>query len=337
MRRQSIVAAAAIPTAVALLAGCSSAEPSGAEGDGGDVRVAFVSQIEGIPYFAGMHQGAQEQAEALGITYTAAGPATADATEQLRIFESLVQQGYDAIAISPLDPSSINSAIADARAAGVVVITSDADAPDSERQLFVSQASDEGLGSAAMDQIAEQMGGTGQYGIVSGTADSATFSNWVAAIQARQQEAYPDMELVGDVRYSTDTATALAEAQNLITAYPDLGGLIAVPSTAVPGVSQAVENAGRAGEIAVTGFGSPQTALPYVESGVMRSTVLWDVPALGRLTVWAMNELVQGREIAESNTIDGFDDPVVYDPATGILLLGDPTIFTAENINDFDY
>ena len=69
----------------------------------------------------------------------------------------------------------------------------------------------------------------------------------------------------------------------------------------------------------------------------MTSTVLWDVPQLGALTVWAMNELVNGNEIQESNTIDGFDEPVQFDSATTTLLLGDPMVFTKDNVDDYSY
>nr|WP_306238553.1 autoinducer 2 ABC transporter substrate-binding protein [Ornithinimicrobium sp. HY1745] len=338
----------AAATALLLLAACSqtqsttpggenesSSAPPPVAGDG--VSVAFVSQIEGIPYFNGMKAGGERAAEDLGISYTQTGPATTNSAEQLKILDSLVTQGYDAIAVSPLDPNSINNSIAEARAAGVAIATSDADAPDSERQVFVSQATDEALGATAMDELANAVGGSGEYGIISGGADTATFNNWIAAIEAQAAAEYPDMELVGGVRYTTDTANALAEAENLMTAFPDIKGIIAVPSTAVPGVGQAVQNQGKIGEVAVTGFGSPQTAGPFLDTGAMTSTVLWDVDKLGYLTVWALNELAEGREFAPENEVPGFDEPVVYDEGTQTLLLGEPSVFTKDNWADYDY
>ncbi|MCF6470493.1 autoinducer 2 ABC transporter substrate-binding protein [Nonomuraea sp. MG754425] len=320
-------------------AGPSTAPDGGAgSGDGGGgQKVAFVSQVEGVPYFSAFKQGAQETARSLGMSYTQAGPATADATEQVRIFNSLVQQGYAAIAVSPLDPRSMNPAIAAARQKGIVVITSDADAPGSERQLFTQQATDAALGATVMDEIAGQMGGKGEYGIVSGAADTQTFNNWVAEARKRQESAYPQMRLVGGVRYTADTAQALKEAQDLMTANPGLKGLIAVPSTAVPGVAQAVQNAGKAGQVAVSGFGSPKTARTFVDSGAMTSTVLWDVPQLGILTVWAMKQLLDGKEIAAESTVPGLDEPVKYDATGKTLVLGPPMVFTKANIGQFDY
>jgi rhamnose transport system substrate-binding protein len=337
-----IIAASGIFTAAAVLLAACSATPSSTTSDGatassGGTRVAFVSQIEGIPYFNGFKTGGEAAAEDLGISYTQTGPSKIDATEQVRIVDNLVAQGYDALAVSPLDPTSINNSLTKAQDAGVQIATADADAPDSSRSVFVSQASDVALGSTVMDEIAKAAGEEGQYAIISGGPDVATFNNWIAAAEDQAAAEYPDMELVGGIRYTADTAEALQEAQNLMTAFPDLKGIIAVPSTAVPGVGQAVTNAGKIGEVAVTGFGSPQTAAPFLESGAMTSTVLWNVEDLGYLTVWALNQLAEGEEFDAEVEVDGLDEPVTYDAETKTLLLGDPTVFTKSNYADFDF
>lgn len=305
------------------------------EGDG--YLIGFIPQIEGIPYYDGFAQGAQAAAEEFGVSYEQTGPATVSSPDQLRIFESLVSQGFDAIAISPLDPTSINSSISSAVADGIPVLTSDADAAGSDRQVFVSQARDKDLGYALMDDLARQVGESGQIGIVSGIPDTASLDAWVDAMLERMEAEYPDMELVGGVRNTEDSDDALREAQDLMTAYPDIKGIVAVPSTAVPGVGQAVLNADKAGEVAVIGYGSPKTAAPFIEAGVMETTVLWDVEELGWLTVWAAIELLEGREFQESNEVPGINRPIEYDAENEMLILGPPVIFDASNYADYDF
>lgn len=344
LNRKKLTVGAGVIAAALLLGACTSTAPSTgtpassqAGGAQKQLRLAMVTQIEGIPYFAGFEKGAQEAAKELGVSYTQTGPAKVDSAEQVRVFDNLVSQKYDAIAISPLDATSINPSIAKARAAGITIVTSDADAPKSERQIFVSQATDEALGATAIDEIAKYMNGEGEYGIISGSADTQTFINWLAAMDKRQKEKYPNMKLVGGVRHTLDSASALAEAQNLMTAFPNIKGLIAVPSTAVPGVAQAVQNAGKIGKIAVTGYGSPRTAGPFLDSGAMTSTVLWDAKKLGYLTVWAMVKAARGEALQKENQVPTFDKPVMYDEATKTLLLGDPTVFTKETWKNYDF
>jgi len=201
----------------------------------------------------------------------------------------------------------------------------------------VSQATDQALGATVMDALANGMGKSGQYAIVSGSADTATFNNWIAAAEDQRAKAYPDMKIVGGVRHALDSAAALTEAQNLMTAFPDLKGIIAVPSNAVPGVGQAVTNAGKIGKIAVTGFGSPKTAAPFLESGAMTSTVLWDVTKLGYLTVWALDKLAKGEPFKGENQVRGFDKPIAYDDATKTLLLGEPQVFTKADYAKYNF
>jgi len=345
VKRTRYLTSLAATAAILALTACGSTDtPDSATPGGGassksegKLKMAFIPQIIGIPYYAGFEAGAQKAAAEFGVEFKMSGPATANSAEQLRIFESLVQQGYDAISISPLDPTSINSAITKAREKGVVVTTSDADAVTSDRQVFVSQATDEDLGFTVMDSLAEQMGKKGQFGIVSGAPDTASLDAWAKFIQERAKSEYPDIEFVGGVRNATDSALALKEAQNLMTAFPDIKGIVAVPSTAVPGVSQAVQNAGKAGKVAVIGYGSPKTAGPFIESGVMKETVLWDVPELGYLTVWANQQLVEGKSFKAENTVPGIDRPISYDEATKTLLLGPPKIFDKSNYAQFDY
>lgn len=333
-------------TVALVLTGCSAVghttsangKASGSPGTGGGgVKMAFIPQIVGIPYYAGFEAGAKKAAAKFGANFTMSGPSTANSAEQLRIFDSLVQQGYKAISISPLDPTSINSAISAARAKGVVVTTSDADASNSERQVFVSQADDKALGYVVMDELAKQMGGRGTFGIVSGAPNTASLDSWAHFIQQRAVTKYPNVHFVGGVRHATDSALALSQAQDLMTAFPDIKGIVAVPSTAVPGVSQAVLNAGKKGKVAVIGYGSPKTAGPFIADGVMKETVLWDVPQLGYLTVWANLQLIAGKSFQPENTVPGIDHPVKYDATTKTLLLGPPKIFDASNYQKYDF
>lgn len=307
-----------------------------AEPDEDQISVAFVPQVAGIPYYDGMRNGGERAAEELGFEYVQEGPAEAQSPEQLRILEALAAREFDAISLSPVDPTSVNSFIDDTVADGIPVITSDADAPESDRLVYAAQATNEELGEVLIDDLARQIDESGEIAIVSGDPDTQTFVEWIAAMEDRLED-YPDIEVVDDVRHTVDSEDALREAEDLMTAYPDLDGIVAVPSTAVPGVGQAVQNAGKTGEVAVIGYGSPQTAADYLESGVMETTVLWDVEALGYLNAWAMYQLAQGEEFEEVNDVPGLDEPVEYDEEEEMLILGEPMIFDADNYDQYDF
>lgn len=300
-------------------------------------RVAFVPQLIGIPYFNSMEAGGQKAAEEFGVEFIYTGPVDANPIDQLQIVQNLVNQGVEAISISTIDASAIAPVVAEAKAKGLKLFTSDSDAPDSGRDVYVAQASDQGLGETLIDQLVARVGEDAKIGFVSGDATSSNLNAWIKIIQDRVAEKYPNVTLLEPQFAGGSSDRAAQLASDLMTANPDLKGLIAVASSTCPGVGQAIETAGKIGEVLGTGYCSPNTARSYIESGAMGFTVLWDPAALGYLTVWAGKQLIDGKPFEASNTVPGMDKPIPYDAATGILLLGDPTVFTKENVGNFDF
>jgi ABC-type sugar transport system substrate-binding protein len=342
MSKARVVLACLAIAAVAVVAGCGgSTESVGGSGGGSDgkpLRVAFIPQLVGIPYFTAMERGGKQAAKDLGVEFTYRGAPTASAPQQVQLMDTLVRQGYDAVSVSVLDPASINPAIASARAKDVSVLTSDSDSPDSEREAYVAQATDEALGQTLMDRLAAQIDERGQVGIVSGEATATNLNSWIKFMKQRAQEKYPDIEIV-DTRFTKGGATedAQRQAQELMTSHPKLKGLVAVASTTVPGVAQAVDAAGKKGDVAVIGYGSPATVRPFIKSGVMKESILWDPEQLGYLTVWAMKQVADGKEFQATNEIPGIENPVKWDAGAKRLLLGPPLVIDASNVDDYDF
>lgn len=300
-------------------------------------KVAFVPQLIGIPYFNAMEAGGNKAAEDLGLEFIYSGPVDSNPVDQLQIVQNLIDQGVNAVSVSVLDASSIAPVVAAAEAKGVKLFTSDSDAPDSGRAVYVAQASDEGLGFAIIDELVERVGDDARIGIVSGEATASNLNAWIGFMQQRAKEKYPNLTLL-EPQFAGGTAQRAAQiSADLMAANPDLEGLIAVASNTCPGVAQAIETANKIGSVVGTGYCSPNTARSYLKSGAFGFTVLWDPAQLGYLTVWAGKQLIDGTPFVAENTIDGFADPVTYDAETGILLLGPPAIFTAENVDQFDF
>lgn len=344
---RKIAGALALSAAAAVvLAGCTSrndpgqtAEPGATDGASTeDLTIAFVPKLQGIPYFEAMNTGGQQAAEELGFEWLYQGPTTADAAAQADIVRSFIQQGVDVLFVAPNDPNSMAPLLEEAQAAGIHVATTDTDAPDSVREVFVNQASVDGIGEALTDTLLEAMGGSGQYAIVSCGETAANLNAWIEVQEAYTASEYPDAEIVDIVYAGEDQAAATQMATDLMNRHPDLTGLVGECTSSAPGVAQAVEDAGRTGEVFTVGLGTPQSMLPYLESGSSSGSILWDVEALGYLTGWAGVQLATDGDLGD---LSGVDNEALaeaeYDESTGVLLLGPPTVFTAENAGDYDY
>ena len=303
----------------------------------GDKKVAFVPQIVGIPYFDAMEAGGKEAAAKLGVDFIYQGPVDTNPVDQMQIVQNLINQGVNAVSVSVLDASSIAPVVEAAKAKHVILFTSDSDAPKSGRALYVAQATDEGLGDAIIDEMVKRVGEDAKIGIVSGEATASNLNAWIGFMQARAKAKYPKLKLLPP-QFAGGTAQRAAQiATDLMTANPDLKGLIGVASTTCPGVGQAIETAGKIGKVIGAGYCSPNTARAYLKSGAFGYSVLWDPKELGYLTVWAGKQLIDGKTIPAETTPEGMSHPVTFDAKTGILLLGKPAVFTAANVDNYKF
>ena len=218
---------------------------------------------------------------------------------------SFIQRKVDAIFVAPNDPDSMAPVLQEAQAKDIKVGTSDTDAPDSVRQVFVNQASTQGIGQALTDQLMKTMGGKGKYAIVSCGETAENLNSWIKVQKAYGAEKYPKAQLVSVVYAGEDQAKATQMATDLMNANPDLTGLVGECTSSAPGVAQAVKDADKIGKVFTVGLGTPKSMAPYLRLRVASSaSILWDVEQLGYLTAWAGAQLAEGKEFAATNKVN---------------------------------
>jgi rhamnose transport system substrate-binding protein len=325
--------AAATTAAAASSGASSSAAPSGAK-----VKVAFVPKLQGVPYFEAMNAGGKAAAAELGnVEWLYQGPTQADAAAQADIVRSFIQQKVDTLIVAPNDPDSMAPLLEEAKAAGIHVATADTDAPSSVREIFVNQASAQGIGEGLTDALMTAMGGKGKYAIVSCGQTAANLNAWIDVQKPYTAAKYPEAEIVDTVYAGEDQAKATQMATDLMNAHPDLTGLVGECTSSAPGVAQAVRDAGKIGQVFTVGLGTPQSMKPYLADGSSSASILWDVENLGYLTAWAGAQLAEGNPIAATNDVSPKLPAVAYDDATKTLLLGPALAITQANVDTFNY
>lgn len=322
---------AVVLVVVAHCTGCS-AEQSGPKA----LKMGMMPKLVGIPYFEACKEGAEEAAAELGIELDYDGPATDSVEEQAKIVDRWIVQGYDIIAVAPNDPEVIAPALRRAADAGIVVITWDADANPTEsgRQKFVNQATFEGIGNALVDVLAEAMDEKGKAVIISGSVTSPNQQAWMEVMNARLKDRYPDIEVPATLYSDEDQAKAQQLARDAMSNHPDLTGIWGITSVALPGAAKAVRDAGRSGEILVTGLSLPSTTREYVKDGTVPKFVLWNPVDLGYLTVYVGKQLAEAKLENGTHTLGRLESIEVSDDE---VLLGEPLIFDSENIDAYNF
>jgi rhamnose transport system substrate-binding protein len=338
MLSRRITAALAVAAAgVLALTGCTQQNTGSGSGGEDRVSVAFVPKLQGIPYFEAMNTGGQQAAQELGIEWIYRGSSTADPGAQTEIVNSLIQQRVDVLVVAPNDPDSMAPVLQEAADAGIKVMTSDTDAPNSVREAFVNQASPDGIGTALTDALLEAMGGQGKYAIVSCGQTAANLNSWIEVQKRVTAEKYPNAEIVDIVYAGEDEAQSVSMAKDLMNAHPDLTGLVGECTASAPGVAKAVTEAGKVGQVFTTGLGTPQSMKQYLENGSSSAAILWDVEQLGYLTAWAGLQVASGTPFQATNNVNPELPAVSWDAGSKTLLLGDPLRITTDNVNNYDY
>jgi len=301
-------------------------------------KIAFVPKLIGIPYFNAMEEGGKKAAVDLDVEFIYTGPVTADVAKQSEIVDNLITQGVDAIAVAPNDPAAITPVLKKAQEKGIVVLTSDTDGAQDVREVFVNQALQDAIGYTIMEELAKAMNYEGEFAIVSCGPTAWNLNTWIL-YELQKLAEYPKMKLV-TIRYAEeDVQMAINVTLDLINAFPNLKGIIGQCSTSLPGVAEAVQQAGKSGEIKVIGLSVPSMMNKYLKSGACQNFVCWNVVDLGYLTVWAAKYLLDKNTFEDGKEYDvpGIETKPVYLAKDRMLVLGPPKIFDASNVDLFNF
>jgi len=301
-------------------------------------KIAFVPKLIGIPYFNAMEEGGKKAAVDLDVEFIYTGPVTADVAKQSEIVDNLITQGVDAIAVAPNDPAAITPVLKKAQEKGIVVLTSDTDGAQDVREVFVNQALQDAIGYTTLEELAKAMNYEGEFAIVSCGPTAWNLNTWIL-YELQKLAEYPKMKLV-TIRYAEeDVQMAINVTLDLINAFPNLKGVLGQCSTSAPGVAEAVEQAGKIGQIFATGISVPSMMSKYVKSGAVKSFVLWNPVDLGYLTVWAAKYLLDKNTFEDGKEYDvpGIETKPVYLAKDKMLVLGPPKVFDASNVDQFNF
>ena len=332
-------AALAAGTAAVLALGLTACGSGGDDGGGdGDVTITMLPKNLGNPYFEASTAGAEEAGEELGATVEEVGPDTASPDAQVPFINTAAQQGVGALVVSANDPTAIGDALEEARSAGTKVVTFDSDTEPQFRDLFVNQASPEGIADKQLELVADQIGGEGEIAILSASANATNQNAWIALMEEKLAADYPDIELVEIVYGDDDDQTSFDKTAALLQSHPDLKGIVSPTTVGIAAAARYVSTSEYQGKVAVTGLGTPNQMREYVEDGTVEAFALWNPTDLGYLAAQAAAALAAGDITGEEG--DTFEAGRLGEftvGADGEVLLGEPYVFDESNIADFDF
>ena len=321
----------------AFFGGCKKGSDSASSGGGTkQMVVAVMPKSKGNDYFKACRIGAEKAAKELNVTMIWDGPTNPDPAKQNDMVDLWITKGVDVIAVACDNKDAISSALKRAQAAGIKVVTYDADSSPDSRDFFVNQGTPEAIGESLMDNAALAMGGKGEFAIITASLTASNMVEWQKAIEARLKKKYPDIKLVDTQACNDNDKEAFARATTILGSHPNVKLIMAICSPAVPAAADAVTQAGKARDVKVMGLGLPSMNRKWVKDGVTDCVILWNPQELGYLAVQAAVAVKNG-SLKPGATY--FDVPKwrKVEVKGDNVILGTPVKYTKENIDNFDF
>ncbi len=345
----------ALVTIAIGLAGCQKSEtsptatpgPSGTPNAGAKVKVVYIPKNTGNPYFTELIKGFEDAAKTLDCEFTTVAPSTADSTSQISFIKDQIQRKVDVIAISPNSPDALNAVLDEAKAAGIYVITVDADLVGNEahRDAAVLPTDFTKVGESQIELLGSQIGYEGEIAILSATRDAPNQNAWIAGMNETLKGAkYAKMKLVDTVYGDDEPQKSTTEAEGLLAKHPNLRGVVSPTSVGLAAASQAFEIAGvypggpkaKGPGVALTGLSTPNQLKRFVEKGVVTGFQLWSPKDMGALACTLANGLKKGTiKIGTDFEVPGMGKKA-FGP-NNVVITGPLVTFDKNNIAGFDF
>ncbi len=284
-----------------------------------ELKIAVLG-LENNPFWIPVKEGTMQAAEELapyGVTVDWIVPGEAHTGDFFGPgIESAIVQEYDAIA-TIAGEAGVAPFIDKAVDAGIPVATFNSETATVNKRGFFVGADLYLQGETACEAMAEAIDGQGKVAIITGffavEAHELRRTGFVDKCAAE----YPEIEVVGEVENQDKGDVAYTQAQDFMSANPDLAGIY-VTAGGPFGAAAAVEDAGKAGEVQVVSFDFVEETMQFVDKGVIYATIGQDPFAQGHDPAIRLFNYMVGGEV----------------PACGRLVTR-ADIVTKENIADF--
>jgi rhamnose transport system substrate-binding protein len=320
-----------------MLAGCASSGGTSSSDSGSkNYKIAFVPKSLGNNYFKASDSGGSDAIKKFGGSYQEVAPATASPTGQVSFVQTLTQQRVGGIVLAADDPQAACTALNAAIKAGVKVVTFDSDT--NCRDLFINQATPQGVAKSLVDLTGKALKGKGTVAIESGGPNATNLNLWIKYIKSDMASSFPGITIVTTVYGNDDAQQSLDAATGLMQKYPNLSGIIAPDTVAVAGAARYLSTSQYKGKVYLTGLGLPSEMRSYIKDGTVTQFALWDPSNLGYLAAYADKALIDGTITGKKG--DTFTAGKLGKYTVGAdktVILGPPTVFDSSNIDKYTF
>ncbi|WP_437603888.1 sugar-binding protein [Sorangium sp. So ce590] len=276
----------------------------GAPAERGKPKLAYITN--GVaPFWTIAEKGVIDGAKEYNAEVSVVMPS--DVNDQMQRVEDLLIRGVDGIAISPIDAEN-QVPLLNKAAAKTKLITQDSDAPKSERIVYIG-IDNYVAGRMAGQLVKEAIPGGGKLAIFVGRLEGDNArkrrqgvldelldrpDNSAGNDPLNQELKGAKYTVIATVTDQIDAAKAKSNAEDMMSAHPDLVGLIGLNAYHTPALLEALKQARKMSAIQVVGFDEQDATLRAIQDGEVVGTVVQNPYMYGKESVRVLAALVRG-------------------------------------------
>lgn len=252
-----------------------------------EVRIAVIPRTTGTQLWEAEHAGVEAAAKRWNVKLYWNAPTREDDVErQIAMVERAIDEGYDAIVLSPDQPLSLLSSVNRALAHGLRVVVVGSPMPLAAHHGLKQIVNNDGeSGRLAAQRIGAQLHGHGEVAVLGVDSDLSSLVRRERAFRIELARHWPDVHIVDEEAGAFNRAHVEKTAADIIRTHSRVQAIFALTSEATQGALAAVQNSG-SGIILV---GCEQDFAISVTSNEMDSLVVEDTVGMGYQAIqWIM-------------------------------------------------
>jgi ABC-type sugar transport system substrate-binding protein len=267
------------------------------------VKVGFITKFP-VDFFFTLENAAKAYAAAHPDVevITGQGQSATDVEGQIALIESMVTQGVQGLAITPVDPA-VAPALDKAVAAGIKVVLVDNDLPDWKGKTAVVATDNYNGGKLAGEYLRTVLKAGDKIGVLEGVPGVPALDARVEGMMAGLGDL--KLEVVGKGGTNCTRELGVSVTEDILTANPDLKAIYAACGPPATGAIQAIESAKISHDaIILVGFDALPEEVTEILAGREDASVAQFPAKMGELGVDTVVKAVRG-EAVEANVDTG--------------------------------
>jgi ribose transport system substrate-binding protein len=297
-----------------LFSGCGKGlNSSGRESNAHYFLVTVNTQI---PYWQTAASGFTRAAAELQVQGTLAGPGSYDPNAEQQEFRRVVELKPAGILISPADPDLMRPDIDAAIAAGIPVITVDADSSASRRLSFIGTDNYE-AGRMGAEIVSRSLQGSGTVAIFTMPEQTNLNERYRGYIEILT--GYPHITVLPIVDIKGNPQIAFDQTQKLVAGKTKVDAFVCLDALGGKGVAKALESGHISGKTVIAMDSDPET-LEWIRKGYIQGTIAQKPFTMGFFGLKMLDDLHRHRP--DSLKVGWAKDPFAPVPSfvnTGVI------------------